>query len=449
MALYECLDNGDARFVPTDDCWNHFVGAQFDDLRIERSFGFPALVMTGWVAAKSGTVSAISLRVELTIGRFGLSLNRQDVVSAYPESDIPLQCGFTRKISTVGLGCLFKIDVYAEIIRENDDKPINVSIGSIYGRQDSFFKKESVSRELNPIFVTANGRSGSTYVMRILADHPEIVAPKVYPLEIRHASYCLKVAKVTSEQIINDSSAGDSSNIDRLTPVIGPNPFNQQNLDSEFNPEEYNVFVDAIPLINRKCAIGAIDVFYRDVAVKQGKVGARYFCEKSRPSFVPDLMHEIYQCGAKEIILIRDPRDTHASAIAFNRRRGIAGFGSVNAQDPYDWLEIRGVLFSNVMNSWRRRKASAYLLKYEDIIIDPRSTLQKMFSYLEIDASEDILDRILNIGESDSGEFERHRTSQSSLDSIGRWRRDLPPEDAKIATTLMYDDLIEAGYSID
>ena len=449
--MYDRLVNGEVRFLPSEDCENHFVGTQFDDLRIEKSVGFPALLLRGWVATKIGKISAISLRIELAIGRFELSLSRQDVVSAYPEYDIPLKCGFTGKLSTVGLGKLFKIDVYAEVDGNGDAQSFHLLIGSIYGRQERFFKSEVINRQFNPIFVTANGRSGSTYVMRMLSEHPEVVAPKIYPLEIRHASYCLKVAKVTSDQYINinDIDVENSRDIDRPTPIIGPNPFSHQYISSQVYSEVNNVFTSEIPSIYRRGAVNAIDALYREVALKQDKINARYFCEKSRPSFIPDLMHEIYQCGAKEIILIRDPRDTHASAIAFNDRRGSAGFGSGKARDPYAWLLIRKSLFSNVMNSWRRRKESSYLLKYEDLIIDTRNTLKKLFSYLEIDCSDKTLDQIINRSESDSEEFERHRTSQSSLDSIGRWRRDLPPEDAKIATTLMYDDLIEAGYSID
>ena len=42
-----------------------------------------------------------------------------------------------------------------------------------------------------PIFLVSSGRSGTTYLMRLLASHPAIVAYEEYPLEFRPALFSL------------------------------------------------------------------------------------------------------------------------------------------------------------------------------------------------------------------------------------------------------------------
>lgn len=428
------------------------AGSLFDVLEFDNSHGLHTLDVSGWLVARQSVVQSLLFSIEAPVARFNLDLARQDVVDAHPGQAMPLHCGFSGKISTVGFGKSFRIEVQA-ILAENDPSgSARCPVGFIYGEQEQYFPQVSTQPELNPILVTSNGRTGTTYMMRLLSQHPEIVAPQAYPLEVRHASYCVKTAKTLTERCLDVGGVNRERlrDLDRGATPVGPNPFTHPDLIDQTASEKVMLAANhRLRRIHAAAAVEAIDAFYSAVAGEQNKLSARYFAEKTLPSFIPDAIHELYGRGAKEIILVRDPRDAHASAAAFNRQRKIKDFGEETARSDDEWIAIRQSLFANVMASWRRRRDRAHFLRYEDLVLRPKDTLKALFAYLGLEASDEGIAEMLVRANQDLGAFKTHRTSNSSLDSIGRWRRDLTPDHATLASSLMRADLMEAGYPLD
>jgi hypothetical protein len=80
---------------------------------------------------------------------------------------------------------------------------------------------------------------------------------------------------------------------------------------------------------------------------------------------------------------------------------------------------------STVLDSLSRRRDRAHLVRYEDLMLQPAQTLAGVLAYLDLDAGDDAVERMLaSAGEALPG-MERHRTTPDALASIGRWRRDL------------------------
>jgi hypothetical protein len=166
-----------------------------------------------------------------------------------------------------------------------------------------------------------------------------------------------------------------------------------------------------------------VDGFYRAAAGAAGYERASYFAEKlwSR-STVQEMLRDLYP-GAREVFLVRDFRDLACSVLAYGRQQGAPLFGreSVGSDEEY----IRGPLLGvakAMLEAWRRRIGDSYLLRYEELVLRPRETLESLLSYLDLDAADAVIAGML------AGAPERrggHQTAETATASVGRWRSEL------------------------
>src|SRR5207247_7790815 len=82
-----------------------------------------------------------------------------------------------------------------------------------------------------------------------------------------------------------------------------------------------------------------LDAFYRVAARAAGKPFATFFTEKYGPGFVPVILRELYP-RAREIFLVRDPRDQLGSMLSWNERtrQGDFGGGAGTPEEAARWL---------------------------------------------------------------------------------------------------------------
>lgn len=240
----------------------------------------------------------------------------------------------------------------------------------------------------------------------------------------------------------------DQSSMQGVLFDLGLNPFNDPNLTlTQGLANTVSSLATQIPNAIAAGLQDALTAFYDAVARDLDKRRVRYFAEKARNSFIPSLAHDVYGTAAKEIILFRDPRDVHASALAFNRKRGFLDFGQESATTDEEWIAIRAYLFGRLVSAKRIRSRVAHWLRYEDLVADPYGTLLAVFTYLGVGADREVIQRILEESEF-AGGLSDHRTSSSADDSIGRWRHDLPDHLGALANSLMRNDLQALGYQI-
>jgi len=171
-----------------------------------------------------------------------------------------------------------------------------------------------------------------------------------------------------------------------------------------------------------------VDGLYVRVAALQDRPAARYFAEKLRPDFVPELMGEIYP-GAREVILARDFRDMVSSMFAFNAKRGFQGFRRGAAASDAEFIADRvGGSVAALERAWRSRADRAHLVRYEDMVRHPRATAEGLLGHLGLDSSDAALDAMVASVTARGDESDGHRTVRDPADSIGRWRTDLSPD---------------------
>jgi hypothetical protein len=290
--------------------------------------------------------------------------------------------------------------------------------------------------------VTTFSRTGSNLLLRMLGEHPEIVAYQPFRYEPRVSAYWVEILRELTEP---------GSYRRQITPQLrqaargwwlapaGPMP--SPLLDPEV---EGAIARDALNDVARFCQ-ERIDAVYARIAPRCGRPNAAYFAEKHSPNEVPMILSELYP-AAREVFLVRDFRDMIASMLAANERRGNVRFGRTASDTDEQFVRRFRRFAANLAASWKRRSARAHLVRYEDLLSRPQETVDALVEYLGLEATDDVLAQMTeSLGRREEA-LEGHITSASPEASIGRWRRDLAPELKKVTEEVFGAALELFGY---
>lgn len=86
-------------------------------------------------------------------------------------------------------------------------------------------------------------------------------------------------------------------------------------------------------------------------------------------------------------------------------------------------------------------------MRYEDLVLRPRETVEGIIEYLHVDASPSNVERMLSSGSEDSTELRDHRTSAKAEESIGRWQREGDDHFRELVNEVFGEILEDFGYS--
>jgi hypothetical protein len=362
-----------------------------------------------------------------------LSIDRRDVISYYGESSLPVRCGFDGLIGTAALEPDFEIFLRAVL-----EDGTRAAFGTITGAKPRLRVPAAYRAEFAPLFVTSLGRSGSTLVMDLLRRHSGVIVGGIYPFEFRPGCYWLHQVAVLS-QPADHLDSGHPDSFHESQSYVGANPFFQalaEGADGDWLAETYPAQLAAF-------AQRSIDSLYGELAVKLGKDTAHFFAEKHVPDRLQWLATDLYPEG-REIILVRDFRDTLASIFAFNTKRGYAAFGRADCASDEEYVERLAVMADRLQLAWTKRKDTAHLVRYEDLVKRPRDVVESMFAYLGLEVED--LDGFERMIYSPDGELRGHRTTPSLDASIGRWEKDLPKELYALCNQRFHRALRTFGY---
>jgi hypothetical protein len=308
---------------------------------------------------------------------------------------------------------------------------------------------------LQPLILTSLGRSGSTWLMKMFAAHPEIVVMRHFPYESSAAKYWMHALKVLSDPAdLTQSAHPDTFHSDWYW--VGSNPYyDAPALDHPARARWLSA--EHVERLARFFCETA-EQWYLAVAESQGQERPRYFAEKHLwPNFLPMLMRELYP-GAREVFLVRDFRDMACSALLADERRGFAGFGREPGISEEDYVrDVVGRMATDLCRSWEARGAGAHLVRYEDMAHRPQETLTALLSYLGVDSAPGAVKDVLRAAAADVPDLPgtsfdpdlvaRHRAGGTPEDSIGRWRE---RDDAfqGVLNDVLGDALAAFGYEL-
>jgi hypothetical protein len=292
---------------------------------------------------------------------------------------------------------------------------------------------------LVPILVDCFGRDGSTLMMRLLANSPQIAVGTRYPYEHRYFTYLWRWSRLLDRSDWPGEVWGAnevcSVSQEANLPLLGPPPWLPRDLMEDGEPMSSRCFALAWREFSRRAA-EQTRVYHR-----AGSVEARYYAEKHLDTWNLEL-EELPP--VKLLVLLRDPRDVWVSVEAFERKKGdVADFrvgGSLSHED---------LLRYQIARQRARLRWIAELLesddhpvvRYEDLVLDLPKVADRVERWLGVS---------LNTGKARerNREFNRHGSAGSPEDSIGRWKDELDPAVAELFAKEIGPELRVHGFEV-
>jgi Sulfotransferase family len=399
-----------------------------------------AFTVQGWAIARDGHEVTVEIREGSHLLRTTSTKRKRDeVLRRHPDAPGAGTAGFWAPIGALGLPTQFTVEVV--LVSSSGER---ATLTTLRGRRRAL--RSAFSPTLNPLLITTLGRTGSSWLALLLSKHPEIVAYRPFQYEPRVASYWMEVLRSLSEPV---------SFLQSIKPELYEGHWWLG--DERPSPLPLNFADQTMPqwLGNENVAAVAgfcqsrIDAFYSTVAQTQNQSRPRYFAEKAYPDeATPMLTRELYP-DARELILVRDFRDRVCSIMGFNSKRGYKSFGRQLTDSDEEFIRSERQVAERMLETWNDRREDAFLVRYEDLIVQPEETLGAAFAYLGFDSDPATVRRTLEDANAELPNNQRaHQTSSSVAASVGRWRQDLTPEHQALCEE-SFGDILEAfGYEL-
>ena len=318
-----------------------------------------------------------------------------------------------------------------------------IRVAEIVGRRASVEPEPGWDGPRGAFVSSPSGRTGTTWIVQLLGQHPQVLAYPPFGVEPRPGSYWIEAAMALTEP-------------GSYKRILRPNMDHDRWWLGEWPDADRGPIED--PLLrrylgerrSREIAAWAreqIIDFYRVAAEGQGKADAAVFVEKApmgrlRLELLGDLLP-----GTREIALFRDPRDTLCSILAYSARNPRAALVSSEPGTHDDYLEELAASFRGLLAECRKRPEQTLVVRYEDLITDQLPTLRGILDHLEVETSDAIVAAMVDAAAGGSDRLERHRTSgKAASESIGRWERDMDPGLRSRSTEIFRDVLADLGY---
>ena len=285
----------------------------------------PVVTLAGWALGKASPVASVEIAAGRAVIREEPLRPRSDVPEQHPGISSDTRTGFGATVGVIGLEREFELEL--RVVLESGER---LPIAIVRGRRELL--SPSPAEFLRPIRLTCMRRSGSTWLMHLLANHPEIVVFPAYPYESRPARYWGHMLRVLAEPSAPLGSwtrmryAADPQ-------AVGHNPYYESAAGAEPGLRDWygDEYVNNLADLCRRSTEG----WYRKVAEAEGKPGVSYFSEKHIAQLDDsiDVWPELYS-GGSDILLVRDFRDMAYSMMSFDRSHGQCGSTAHPASRP-------------------------------------------------------------------------------------------------------------------
>ena len=228
---------------------------------------------------------------------------------------------------------------------------------------------------LQPILVTAAGRSGTTLMMNRLSRSPQICLAETPPFEVRLLSYWSTVVRTLTAEADHDRSM-HPDNLEGDGFKVGSNPFWHRAFAAAFRTPELKTeyFKTYSPREAQDFARKMIMEYYLRLKDDQGKDKAIFFAEKAN-NLVRSMrvFTRLLFADTKEIVLVRDPRDLLCSHRSY--------FGSEPTRAFHDITRATAEL----LRPKQEDSPSILFIRYEDMISDEARVSAQLKTFLAVE----------------------------------------------------------------
>jgi sulfotransferase family protein len=397
-----------------------------------------SLPLEGWVVPALAAPEAI--RVEAghsPLAHAPVAIVRPDVGRLHPDLSWAGRAGFAIRLNALELPSRFRLAL--SVLIEGGGQ---AELGTVEGERRPLPIQDM---RYQPLIVTTIGRSGSTWLTWLLGRQPEIVDYRSFEYESKVAPYFAEVLRTLTRPLSYYQPI--RGEIDQRGWWLGHEPsealfwYSSHDSIDEWLGSEY--VEDLIDFFT-----GRLDALFGRLAHATGKEDARYVIEKMPPSYFGQRMMAEMIPGSRELFVVRDFRDVAASIFAFGEKRGRRWFSGYPSES--DEQIVREPLRNEIdrlLQSWRERRDSAFLVRYEDLVLRPEETLSGVLSYLELDTPPaDVTGALADAARIDGNMHGAHITSPTAMGSVGRWQRDLTPDLQRACEEALGEGLEAFGY---
>ncbi len=302
----------------------------------------------------------------------------------------------------------------------------------------------------SPLLLTSMGRSGTTWFMHLLREHPEIYVHEEYPHELLMMQYWTNMLVSLTTPLEADRLYDKWEMRDMKGQTVSPHVYYRRGV---LNPETFRYLGSDYVCRMADFCLQSIEQAYKtiiDYSHAHGQTQTswervRFVSEKGL--LYKDLYKEICP-GTKHVFLIRDIRDNIVSSKAFNRKTGRKGFGEATARNDREFVENRCAIFNQRFAEYEACRGEAHFVRYEDMIADPKGMLKRVLEYLGLDNSEAVVSEMVRRASQDNEEMRQHKTTEKTAATAGRWKRDLAPDLQELCLELSAPALKAWGYEV-
>jgi hypothetical protein len=165
----------DHRGHPVDGTFEWLIGWGIDLPRLNEPTDGHFMTVAGWFIGRDAAVTTIEIWHGLhRVTGVPVTMVRPDVAEHLDLSDSSVRTGFDVTFNAVGLPEAFEVTVCACL---GDSAPLPFAI--LRGRRQPL--RPRFRPALQPLSVTSLGRTGTTLVMQMLAEHPDVCVHRVFP----------------------------------------------------------------------------------------------------------------------------------------------------------------------------------------------------------------------------------------------------------------------------
>ena len=257
----------------------------------------------------------------------------------------------------------------------------------------------------SPLFVLGAGRCGSTLLHELLAAHPAIALTNAAGLVYR---------------FWHDSRLAE-------LPASAPAGFT---LREPGRPHGIN-HPALIGIAARACNRHALQAIHEIYAELFPGKEYRYWGDRlADPQAAPALAQVLPD--ARFVVVTRDPRDMYCARGAFGEREETGA----RELSPAAFCAQYRALYEGLLRDLQPR----ILVRYEDLLAAPHAQLGRVLDFLGLDPTPE------TTAAAQAAVSAWHGTARSPQASIGRWRRELLPEEQYVFARDLVPLLVRFGY---
>ena len=404
------------------------------------------LTLSGWALAPSGpprsvrlTLTGSSVMLDGVLAESRLLGFRHGVGDHFAEIPRASESNFLFYCSLIGLPRESKLVLSAQL---HDER--SIPMARLRVRRDVI--SVPTDRCIQPVLLYSPGRSGSTWLTRLLGQHPQGVTYRPFQREPRVTSYWMEAFRALSGPTGYSRAIHPERTESRDWWIVDRDWLPQ--MDVADDPHLQRWLVEAAVEDMARFCRGRIEGFYGSVARDENKGRPEFFAERAVSARLTAMAREFFP-RLTELQLMRDPRDILVSRLAYIARTKAEQFGRETADSDEEYVrESFSREMRNTLQRWKAAGPESILVRYEDLIQRPEDQLREIFERLEVDSDPATVSQVLTAARLRSPDRQReHMTTTPEEQSIGRWRRDLGAPLLAAFEESLGDVIGEFGYS--